>query len=104
MVQFDGPVLELTTDSRTRFDPHLAGLGPDVLAPEFDESKFLTRVREDDQTRGVGETLLDQRNLAGIGNIWKAESCFLAGLDPWKPASAVGDDAAAGAGTRPSAR
>ena len=92
VVQFDGPVLELTTDSRTRFDPHLAGLGPDVLAPEFDESKFLARVREDDQTRGVGETLLDQRNLAGIGNIWKAESCFLAGLDPWKPASEVGDD------------
>ena len=38
VVQFDGPVLELTTDSRTRFDPHLAGLGPDVLAPEFDEA------------------------------------------------------------------
>jgi len=92
VVQFDGPVLELTTDSRTRFDPHLAGLGPDVLAPEFDASTFLTRVREDDQTRGIGETLLDQRNLAGIGNIWKAESCFLAGLDPWKPAAQVDDD------------
>lgn len=92
VVQFDGPVLELTTDSRTRFDPHLAGLGPDVLAPEFDQRKFLTRVREDDRTRGIGEALLDQRNLAGIGNIWKAESCFLAGLDPWKPVSEVGDD------------
>ena len=92
VVQFDGPVLELTTDSRTRFDPHLAGLGPDVLAPEFDQRKFLTRMREDDRTRGIGEALLDQRNLAGIGNIWKAESCFLAGLDPWKPTAAVGDD------------
>ncbi len=54
VVQFDGPVLELTTDSRTRFDPHLAGLGPDVLAPEFDQRKFLARIREDDQTRGLG--------------------------------------------------
>ena len=91
VVQFDGPVLQLTTDSRTRFDPHLAGLGPDVLAPEFDQDKFLSRIREDDQTRGLGEALLDQRNLAGIGNIWKAESCFMAGLDPWKPTAEVDD-------------
>ena len=69
-----------------------------MLAPEFDEAKFLTRIREDDQTRGIGDALLDQRNLAGIGNIWKAESCFLAGLDPWKPTAQVTDDAAASAG------
>ena len=100
VVQFDGPVLELTTDSRTRFDQRIAGLGPDVLAAEFDEAKFLSRVRDDDQTRGVGDALLDQRNLAGIGNIWTAETCFLAELDP------VGTDgpgrrrAAAGPGTR----
>ncbi len=92
VVQFDGPVLELTTDSRTRFDQRITGLGPDVLAPEFDEDKFLARLREDDQTRGIGDALLDQRNLAGIGNIWKAESCFLAGLDPWKPTAGVADD------------
>ena len=49
-------------------------------------------MREDDRTRGIGDALLDQRNLAGIGNIWKAESCFLAGLDPWKPTAEVGDD------------
>jgi endonuclease VIII len=91
VVQFDGPVLELTTDSRTRFDQRLAGLGPDVLAPEFEEAKFLGRLREDDQTRGIGDALLDQRNLAGIGNIWKAEACFLARLDPWKPTAEVTD-------------
>jgi len=91
VVQFDGPVLELTTDSRTRFDQRLTGLGPDVLAPEFDEELFLRRIREDDQTRGIGDALLDQRNLAGIGNIWKAESCFIAGLDPWRPTSQVDD-------------
>jgi len=94
VVQFDGPVLELLTDSRTRFDRHLAGLGPDVLADELDERKFLRRLREDDPTRALGEALLDQRNVAGIGNIWKSEGCFLAGVDPWRKAGEVSDDEA----------
>ncbi len=91
VVQFDGPVLELMTDSRTRFDQRLAALGPDVVAEDFDESVFLRRLREDDPTRGFGDALLDQRNVAGIGNIWKAESCFAAGVDPWRPVKEVSD-------------
>jgi endonuclease-8 len=84
VVQFDGPVLELVRDSRTRFDQQLAGLGQDVLGDEFDEQRFVRRLREDDATRPIGDALLDQRTVAGIGNIWKAESCFAAGLDPWR--------------------
>ena len=84
VVEFDGPVLELMTDSRTRFDQRLAALGPDLLSEEFDETAFLRRLREDDPTRGLGEALLDQRNAAGIGNVWKSEGCFLAELDPWR--------------------
>src|SRR5204863_5714458 len=84
VVQFDGPVLELMTDGRSRFDQRLARLGPDVLADEFDAEAFLRRVRSDDQTRGVGDALLDQRNVAGIGNIWKAEGCFAACVDPFR--------------------
>src|SRR5829696_9928773 len=91
VVQFDGPVLELMTDSRTRFDRRLAALGPDVLAPALDEAGFLRRLREDDQSRGIGDALLDQRNLAGVGNLWKSEACFLAGVDPWRPSGDVGD-------------
>src|SRR4051794_24097550 len=91
VVQFDGPVLELMTDSRTRFDQRLAALGPDVVADDFDERVFLRRLREDDPTRGFGDALLDQRNVAGIGNIWKAESCFAAGVDPWRRVSEVSD-------------
>jgi endonuclease-8 len=91
VVQFDGPLLELVTDSRTRFDRRLAALGPDVLADEFDAQRFLRRLREDDPTRGFGEALLDQRNLAGIGNIWKAEGCWEAGVDPWRPVRSVSD-------------
>jgi endonuclease-8 len=94
VVQFDGPVLELVTDSRTRFDQRLAGLGPDVLGREFDEPRFLRRLREDDQTRPIGDALLDQRTVAGIGNVWKAESCFAAAIDPWRPVGRATDDEA----------
>ena len=51
-------------------------------APAFDGSARTTR------TRAVGDALIDQRTLAGIGNIWKSESCFAAALDPWKRAVA----------------
>jgi endonuclease VIII len=94
VVQFDGPVLELMTESRTRFDQRLTGLGPDVLADEFDAARFLARLRQDDPTRRIGDALLDQRTLAGIGNMWKAEACWEAGIDPWRPAAEVSDDEA----------
>jgi len=94
VVEFDGPVLELMTESRSRFDRRLAALGPDVLAEELDERAVLARLRQDDQTRGVGDALLDQRNLAGVGNVWKCEGCFGVGLDPWRPLARVGDDEA----------
>jgi len=91
VVQFDGPVLELVTDSRTRFDQQLAGLGPDVLDTHFDCERFLARLREDDQTRAFGDALLDQRNVAGLGNIWRAEACFHARIDPHRPTGEVSD-------------
>ena len=92
VVQFDGPVLELLTDARARGDGRLAGLGPDILAPDFDRDVFLRRLREDDPTRPVGDALLDQRIVAGIGNLWKAEAFFAAGVDPWRATADVSDD------------
>lgn len=91
VVEFDGPVLELLTEGRTRFDQRLAGLGPDVLAAEFDVQRFLARLRTDDHTRAIGDALLDQRNVAGIGNIWKSEGCWEAGIDPWRLVSGISD-------------
>jgi endonuclease VIII len=91
VVQIRGPVLELMTESRTRFDQRITGLGPDILAPALDEARFLRRLREDDPTRGIGDALLDQRTIAGIGNFWKSEGCFLAGVDPWRPTGRVSD-------------
>ena len=91
VVELDGPTLELMTEGRTRFDQRLSQLGPDVLAPEFDRDRFLTRLRQDDPTRPFGEALLDQRNVAGIGNIWKAEGCWESRVDPWRAVAEVDD-------------
>ena len=94
VVQFDGPVLDLMTASRARFDQQLAALGPDVLAAEFDRDRFLRRLREDDPTRPIGDALLDQRTVAGLGTIWRSEGCFAAELDPWRATSTVSDEEA----------
>jgi endonuclease-8 len=91
VVQYDGPVLELMTAARRRFDQRLAALGPDVLADQFDSSSFIRRLRSTDQQRPLGDALLDQRILAGIGNIWKAESCWEAQVDPWRPVASLTD-------------
>jgi endonuclease-8 len=104
VVQFNGPVLELVTATRLRTDARIAGLGPDIVAGvPFDEAKFLRRLREDDQTRGLGDALLDQHIVAGIGNFWKSEACWLAAVDPWRRLAAVSDDEALAVvrGTRP---
>ena len=91
VVEFDGPVLELLTESRARFARRLAALGPDVLAEKFDAERFLRRLRADDPTRPIGDALLDQKTVAGIGNVWKAESLWEAGVSPWRAAADVSD-------------
>ena len=94
VVQFDGPVLELMTESRSRFDQRLAALGPDVLADQFDREGFIRRLRAEDPTRPIGDALLDQRTVAGLGNIWRAEGCWEAGVDPWRAVGEVSDEEA----------
>ena len=68
-------------------------LGPDLLGPDWDPAEAERRLRAD-QARPAGEALLDQRNLAGIGNVYKAETLFLRGVDPWRPVGEIGDLAA----------
>lgn len=91
VVEFDGPTLELLTEGRTRFDQRLSALGPDVLGACFERERFVARLRGDDPTRPIGDALLDQRNVAGIGNMWKAEGCWEARIDPCRPLSSVSD-------------
>lgn len=76
------PVLELL---RTADEPRAVGhLGPDLLGPDWDAAQALANLLGD-PARPLGEALLDQRNLAGIGNVYKSELCFLLGVTPWLP-------------------
>ena len=59
-------------------------LGPDLLGPDWSLDGAVRRLTTD-PGRGIGEALLDQRNLAGIGNLYKAEVCFLLGVNPFTP-------------------
>jgi endonuclease VIII len=86
-VQFGGPTLRLIAADRLRRDPQLARLGPDILAPELDLEAILQRLRAE-PARAIGDALLDQHLVAGIGNIFKSEACFAACVDPWR---ATGD-------------
>ncbi|MER5730474.1 zinc finger domain-containing protein [Streptomyces sp. NPDC002138] len=82
------PVLELL---RTADEHRVVGhLGPDLLGPDWDP-ELAARNLLADPDRPLGEALLDQRNLAGIGNIYKAELCFLAQVTPWTPVGALTD-------------
>jgi endonuclease-8 len=71
-------------------DTVVGHLGPDLLGPDWDEPEALRRLLAD-PGRPVGEALLDQRNLAGIGNLYANELCFLAGVHPRRPVGEVPD-------------
>jgi DNA-formamidopyrimidine glycosylase len=76
---------------RTSEEHQVTGhLGPDLLGPDWDRAEAMRRLSAD-PGRPIGEALLDQRNLAGIGNVYKAEVLFLRGVDPWQPAGEVAD-------------
>lgn len=92
VVQFNGPLLELKRSSRTSFDPYLTRLGPDILAKDLDWTGIHRRLRSDDPTRPIADALLDQRTVAGIGNLWKNESLFELRINPWQPTADVSDE------------
>jgi endonuclease VIII len=86
------PVLELL---RTTDEHRVVGhLGPDLLGPDWDPDLALANLQSD-PARPLGEALLDQRNLAGIGNVYKSELCFLLRVTPWLPVGALPQDRAA---------
>jgi endonuclease-8 len=78
-VLWNGPVLELARDSGPA-----RRLGPDILADPFDVAEAVARLRAAASTRELGEALLDQRLVAGIGNLWKAEALWQARVSPWR--------------------
>jgi endonuclease-8 len=82
------PVVDLLA----RADEHrvVGHLGPDILGTDWDVDEALRRLTGAPD-EDIGEALIDQRNLAGIGNLYKAESLFLARLSPWRPVRDVPD-------------
>jgi endonuclease-8 len=76
---------------QTSDEDRLVGhLGPDVLGPDWDLDEALRRLRANPDEQ-IGVAILDQRNLAGIGNLYKNELCFLAGVHPRTPVAQVPD-------------
>lgn len=90
-VAFNTPVVELLTDAELRRSVPLTSLGPDLLGREFDAGEAVRRLRERDAEQ-LGNALLDQRAVAGIGNVYKSEVSFLERLDPWAPVRAFTDE------------
>jgi len=87
-VGFSLGIVELVaTEDETTVVGHL---GPDLLGPDWDEVAALSRLGED-PLRPIGEALLDQTRLAGIGNMYQAELCFVSGVHPATPIGQVPD-------------
>ncbi len=87
-VGFELGIVELLP--REREADVVGHLGPDLLGPDWDEEEAVRRLTADPD-RPLGEALLDQRNLAGIGTIYRTELCFLTGYDPRDPVRVVRD-------------
>ena len=85
-VGFQLGVVELVL--RQHEDQTVGHLGPDLLGPDWDEHEAVRRLTAD-PARPLGEALLDQRNLAGLGTIYRTELCFLTGYDPRSPVEVV---------------
>ena len=90
-VEFGGPTLRLLSAYRLRLDPQLARLGPDILAADFEPEPVVAAMRASPE-RGLGDALLDQTLVAGIGNIFKSEACFAARANPWRPVGDLDDE------------
>jgi endonuclease-8 len=78
------PVVELITDEQSA----VGHLGPDVLDDAFDADEAVRRLALV-PNREIGLALLDQRNLAGLGNLYRTEVLFLSGVSPWTPVADV---------------
>ena len=84
-VLWGGPVLELHRRALQR-------LGPDILASPPDLERMLRNLRREPRGRALGDALLDQRLVAGIGNVWKAESLWRARISPWRALGELDDE------------
>lgn len=91
-VCFDAPVVELLETRAEGLHPPLAGLGPDATADAFDRDEAQRRLRDPGRAgRTIAEALLDQRAVAGVGNVYKSEVLFIERVDPFAPVAGLDD-------------
>ena len=87
-VAFNVPVAEFVTSAQLATRGPIAELGPDLLGESFDRDEAIRRIVASGH-RAIAQTLLDQRIVAGIGNVYKSEVLFMSGVHPDTPSSAV---------------
>ncbi|HEX7949617.1 MAG TPA: DNA-formamidopyrimidine glycosylase family protein [Candidatus Limnocylindrales bacterium] len=92
-VCFDAPVVELLEQRAEAIHPSLGRLGPDLLAPDFDPADAVRRLRDPSRaSTTIGEALVDQRALAGMGNVYKSELLWLERVAPTTPVGDLDDE------------
>ncbi len=97
IAQYRGPVLRLY-EPGARI-PRVEAVGPDLLDDDVDPAGAATRLLALPPTREVGDAVMDQRVISGIGNVYKSETLFLAGIDPWRPVGSLSPAEAEAIGT-----
>jgi endonuclease-8 len=89
--QTGGKILRIVSESKLRNDPALRRLGPDPLRAGFDRGEAVARLRRFGAGREIGDALLDQEIIAGIGNAIRLEGLFQAGVSPWRRVEELSD-------------
>jgi endonuclease VIII len=90
VVCFNAPVAELMDARAVELHPALQMLGPDLLGAEFPADLALQRLKSRPELE-IAEALLDQRAMAGVGNVFKSEVLFIESVNPWTRVSALDD-------------
>ena len=91
-VAFDVMVAELLTARALARHRELRALGPDVLDEQFDAAIALARLRAARPDGPIADALIDQRVMSGVGNVFKSEALFVAGIHPFRPVSTLSDE------------
>jgi endonuclease-8 len=90
-IGFNVPIAELLSSRDLSRHEELQALGPDLLAPSFNRDEAAGRMRRQ-RREPVARVLLNQRVVAGIGNVFKSEILFMAGIEPFTPVGDLSDD------------
>lgn len=92
-VCFDAPVVELFERRAEAVHPTISMLGPDLLDEKYDQAEAIRRLRDESRAdTAIGEAILDQRAVAGVGNVYKSEVLFMERVDPFAPVKSLDDD------------